>query len=350
MKYLIVQEWQSTKGNHAGMSHMCDLLVDSWPEQYVKICKSSPTPLRLKSAGGLKGVIGKLIGLIYKKKYAREYLKLCKPILKRLTAEDEVFLLEYNWPLTSQLSVAKYIKRHHSSVKILALSHMAPIVYEKINAKKFLLKWSKYVDVEMTLGTNLSKYFVECGISPSKIVTGFHYVDNNYYQKKAEDLTRPSKLTIIAMGAMQRNYELLADVANTCKNVNWIICKGKKTVEHLFRGDHITLVGYVSEDELRRLMDVSDLSFNVMEDTVGSNVIATSLAMGLGVIASDVGAIHDYLDDECAVFCENKKESFEEAINNLVENASRVYSMKKAALHRAEKLSIEKFHEWLLNI
>ena len=37
MNYLIVQQWPNTKGNHAGMSHMCDLLVKNHPKEYRKI-------------------------------------------------------------------------------------------------------------------------------------------------------------------------------------------------------------------------------------------------------------------------------------------------------------------------
>jgi len=48
MKYLIVQDWQNTHGNHAGMSHMCDMLVDRWPNEYKKILKNEPIPLKVR--------------------------------------------------------------------------------------------------------------------------------------------------------------------------------------------------------------------------------------------------------------------------------------------------------------
>lgn len=44
-------------------------------------------------------------------------------------------------------------------------------------------------------------------------------------------------------------------------------------------------------------MKQSDVSLNVMNDTVGSNVITTSLAVGLAVVASNVGSISDYVVD-----------------------------------------------------
>ena len=36
-------------------------------------------------------------------------------------------------------------------------------------------------------------------------------------------------------------------------------------------------------------MNDSDISLNVMKDTIGSNVICTSMATGLAMVVSDVG-------------------------------------------------------------
>ena len=42
MKYLIVQDWSNTHGNHAGMKHMCDMLVDKYPKEYELYVKGFP--------------------------------------------------------------------------------------------------------------------------------------------------------------------------------------------------------------------------------------------------------------------------------------------------------------------
>lgn len=65
---------------------------------------------------------------------------------------------------------------------------------------------------------------------------------------------------------------------------------------------NVELKGFLEEDELRHQMDIADVSLNVMEDTVGSNVITTSMAMGLAMIVSDVGSIRDYCNDANALF------------------------------------------------
>ena len=110
MKYLIVQDWQSTHGNHAGMKHMCDLLVAKYHgeyEMYVKEC-----PKLWKSP---KTLVEKIRWHIYdkhvkrryiNKTYQKEYLELCKPMFSKLKDGDKVFLLEYMIPWASQYELA----------------------------------------------------------------------------------------------------------------------------------------------------------------------------------------------------------------------------------------------------
>ena len=43
------------------------------------------------------------------------------------------------------------------------------------------------------------------------------------------------------------------------------------------------------------------LLLNVMKDTIGSNVICTSMATGLSMVVSDVGSIRDYCSETNAV-------------------------------------------------
>ena len=56
MKYLIVQDWQSTHGNHAGMVHMCKLLKEKWPDEYEVYIK--PLPRTFNKVEG-KGIVAR---------------------------------------------------------------------------------------------------------------------------------------------------------------------------------------------------------------------------------------------------------------------------------------------------
>ena len=233
MKYLIVQDRQSTHGKHAGMKHMCDLLVAKYPDEYkmfVKECPrtwKSPRTFMEKICWRLYGKYAKEHYL--KKTYQREYLKLCIPMFSKLRDGDEVFLLEYMLPWASQYELACYIRKEYPNVKIYALSHLTCKYFDEMTASEpdLVQKWAKPVDKLLTLGSSLSSYFEKAGVSKEKISTGFHYVDSDYYQKK-QPMKSNSPLKVIMMGALQRDYGMLAEVVKQCPDVHWIICSGEK--------------------------------------------------------------------------------------------------------------------------
>lgn len=356
MKYLIVQDWQSTHGNHAGMKHMCDLLVAKYPDEYKMFVKECPKTWKSPRTFMEKvcwRVYGKYAKEYYlKKTYPREYLELCIPMFSKLKDGDEVFLLEYMLPWASQYELACYIHRYFPKVRIYALSHLTCKYFDEMTANEsgLIQKWAKPVDKLLTLGSSLSSYFEKAGIPKEKISTGFHYVDSDYYQKQ-QSVNSHSPLKVIMMGALQRNYSMLAEVVKQCPDVHWIICKGRKNVDDLFpKTPNVELKGFLAEDELRHQMDIADVSLNVMEDTVGSNVITTSMAMGLAMIVSDVGSIRDYSNDENALFCPNNVEQFVRAIKKLQNNLHLVSHMKKASLENSKRLQIDNINRWFFKL
>lgn len=109
-------------------------------------------------------------------------------------------------------------------------------------------------------------------------------------------------------------------------------------------------MGYLPEDELRNLMDISDVSLNIMEDTVGSNVITTSMAMGLAMIVTDVGSIHDYCDESNTIFCNNNVNSIVKAIQKITSSPKDMYNMKTSSIAKSKLLRIESINTWFKNL
>lgn len=347
MRYLVVQDWDNTHGNHAGMVHMCKLLCEKFPGKYCTFIKQTP---KLKETSGT-GIIRRFRRYFercaQRRLFAKEYLDLCGPMFSKLRIGDEVFLLEYHLPHVSQYELAKSIKRHYPHVQLYGLTHLTPLWFEMHRGSARMIKrWTRLLDKQLTLGSSLTNYFDKMGIVPKeKLSTGFHYVDIDYYQGTESAINDP--MTVISIGALQRDFKLLASIVRGCSGVNWIICKGKKNIDALFDGlPNVRLVGYVEEEDLKKNMSQSDLSLNVLEDTVGSNVITTSMAMGLGLVVSDVGSIRDYCDEESAVFCMNTAESFINAINDLVDNPQKVKRMRVQALRRSMSFNINRVDEW----
>ena len=273
-------------------------------------------------------------------------------MFSKLKDGDEVFLLEYMLPWASQYELACYIRENYPKVKIYALSHLTGKYFDEMTAKDpdLIQKWAKPVDKLLTLGSSLSSYFEKAGVSKEKISTGFHYVDSDYYQKQ-QPMKSNSPLKVIMMGALQRDYGMLAEVVKQCPDVHWIICRGRKNVDDLFpKTPNVELKGFLEEDELRHQMDIADVSLNVMEDTVGSNVITTSMAMGLAMIVSDVGSIRDYCNDANAMFCQNNVEQFVQAMKKLQNNLQLVMRMKKVSLENSKRLQIDNINRWFFKL
>lgn len=153
------------------------------------------------------------------------------------------------------------------------------------------------------------------------------------------------------MGALQRDYGMLAEIVKCCPEVHWTICRGRKNVDDLFpKTPNVVLKGFLEEDELRHQMDIADVSLNIMEDTVGSNVITTSMSMGLAMIVSDVGSIRDYCNEINTLFCSFDKDSFINSIRMLMNNSAKLEQMKAASINNANRLRIDNINKWFSNL
>lgn len=347
MNYIFCQNWRNTDGNHAGMKHMCLLLKEKYPEKYELIIFSDNKDRFVHSSNKyFQAFKSYIFDWIWVPVY---HLFFTLRIFTKVKKNDRIILLEYLLPLYSQLGIAKMFKLFKPKVKRVALAHLTPLSLQSSFSQGQILKWGEQVDYLLTLGSSLTAYFVKIGIPENKIFTIQHYVDSNYYySNERKEVTE--KPTVIVMGAMKRNYELLADIVNSIEGIRFIICKGKQALDGYFKqSDDIELFGFVSEAELRDLMRQSDISLNIMDDTVGSNVITTSMAMGLAIIVSDVGSIRDYCDDTNALFCKNDINSFKMAIKALTQKG-KLQSMKKHSLLKSKRFSINQFDDVLEKI
>lgn len=347
MRYLIVQDWDNTHGNHAGMVHMCKLLCEKYPDKYRMFVKECPPELKKRNNPIIRKLFAKYDEIQYRKMFIKNYMSICQEMFSKLKTGDSVFLLEYNWPPTSQYELACFIRNNYEGIKIYALSHLTPTYFKKEkNVANRILAWDKPIDIHLTLGSSLTNYLQSIGIAKERISTGFHYVDNDYYVPTRKSTN--NTLTVIALGLLQRDFEMLAEIVRMTPHVEWIICRGKKSDVDLYfpKTSNVHIKGFMQEDELREQMAMADASLNVMEDTVGSNVITTSMAMGLALIVSDVGSIRDYCDESNAIFCSNTENSFINAIKKLSMNKEKVLDMRNNSLKKSKHLNIQYIDEW----
>jgi glycosyltransferase involved in cell wall biosynthesis len=350
-KYLICQEWRNTANNHAGMKHMCMLLKKYYPDDYEVIAFPQIllpyTRLNFKTSN------------IYYKIYAKFLLwfflpYLYKVIVKQLATnlkkDDAVYFLEYCEKMVPVYNSVMYLKKHCPNNKIYGMVHLIPSKLNRSFSVLQLRKWLNPLDGVLTLGTSLTEYFVEkLSLSDNKVKTLFHYVDLDYYKVSDEIKLHKALPRILVQGNQARDIDLLLKIVNDNPDVQFTICQGGLDLREKFKiCTNVKLIGFVEETELLSIMQESDISLNVMDDTIGSNVIVTSMAVGLAMIASDVGSIRDYCKDDGAIYCNNNDvSSFSKAINELLTNSDKLFELKQKSVKYSQELSIHKLHKLL---
>ena len=104
---------------------------------------------------------------------------------------------------------------------------------------------------------------------------------------------------------------------------------------------NVTLYGFLDEKDLLALMQKCQVSLSILHDTVGSNVITTSMACGLVNVVSDVGSMRDYCDESCAILCDTQ-EDFIKALDQLSKNKNNLVEKSIEARNRALEFSLTK--------
>lgn len=330
MIYFITQQWSNTKGNHAGMVYLHECIRDLHPNE-----------------------VRTLILPDKKKKLAflMMWLKVLITLLLIIKVEDVIFFTEcLSFKKADQTLIARIIHKFRPSLKLWGMVHCIPSILENLYPQKnYKYKLAPFTGI-VTLGSSLSKYLVDNGVDKDKVHILFHYVDTEYYKPFpviALDSQTNYKLHCICMGNLGRDYTTLAKIVLALPNIHFDICKGKKNIEHFFKGcRNVTLHGFLSENDLKTLMNHNDVSLNIMLDTIGSNVICTSMAMGLAMVCSDVGSIRDYCDDSNSILCKNVDE-FISALDALANDGERVKMMKNSSLQKSSKYNISKYYSVL---
>lgn len=338
MVYLVCYDWLNTRGNHAGMSHLCDMLVAYYPNE-IKVVKD----YELRATHYFTyNCINRKIDYYRKAKQNRKFTLHFHKMLRQLKDGDVVLLMEYICPSVDQTLLAKQIKERNFNVKVVGLAHLTPSKLKELNiGTKEVLECVGCVDFIMTLGHSLSDWIVEQGIDKRKVITAFHYVDFEYYHRITPVTTDGVK--VICMGNLQRNFAILEEIIRKCPSVEFTICSGILNLSRFEIYKNVRLLGYINEEQLRSEMESANVSLNVMDDTVGSNVITTSMAMGLAMVVSDVGSIRDYCDDTNAFFCRDI-DDYVKALQSL-----NIQKMSESSIKKAQSLSVIRFAESVIN-
>lgn len=346
MTYLICQDWCNTTHNHAGIKYFCNKISELYPEKYS--CIVFPDYNNVTGINHSR-IFRKILYLRGKIKHHICSRKILKVLMKSLNPGDRVILMEYMDLTYPMLSFARNLKSSRPDVPLYAMIHLTPMKLKKFFQPKVVELWASSVDKILTLGHSLTSYLIEQGVAPSKIVTLFHPVDE-YYITQTSVRKHNGNIRVIAMGNQMRDMDMLTAVIKGNPDIQFVVLQGVADLSaSLGKCPNVKLLPFIEEIELRRYMSESDISLNTMYDTVGSNVIVTSLGMGLAMLCSDVGSIRDYCNDSNTIFC-SSADDFTLALNRLKTDGSMLDRMRQSSVEMARELTLEKFVEQIDSI
>ena len=326
-------EWPSTAGNHAGMAYFARRLKENYPHQVRLIA----VPVQISQAR-------------YRvQKLWRMWL--VSRLSLGLDPQERFFFTEY---LSGRISgdhraIALEMRRRGMQNRLIGLVHLPKQSLLSLYGSDYIDEGLEALDKIIVFGHSLGDYFREIGFG-EKVCETFYYADTRYYMPAPSPRDGGNNLRVIFMGSLYRNYTLLKQIVLACPDIQFEICMGKQSLSDQF-GDlpNVNLYPYLPEAKLIAKIHQADANLSIFDDTVGSNVIVTSLACGLPQVVSDVGSIRDYCTSENAFLCKDPQD-YINALTKLSENPDLRKSMSHAARRQAERFSLENSIQWLENL
>lgn len=323
--YIIYFDWPNTSGNHAGMSYLARELSEEFSE------------VEIVEMFNFKYKYFRVINLLYS-----IYLAIKLRIL--LGKNDKIILFEYLAKSCFQDVIAKMLSILRNRSTVFGLVHLSGNhLMEIYGSKGTIIRKLRPLNDIIVFGSSLKDFFVELGFD--NVLTVFHYVDTNYYKPSLSLKNKSSKINILCLGNIKRDFSKLRNIIIKSPESQFNICQGVKDLSQYFNDlSNVKLYGFMMESELLDIMQFNDASLSIMEDTIGSNVITTSLATGLIPIVSDVGSIRDYCTEKESFLCVSEND-FIEAIEQIKNNDYLLRDMSASARARSLSFSLSNFYE-----
>ncbi len=323
--YLLYYDFKHTSGNHAGMAYFSQQLANHTPR--ILLVKHINQEYR-----GGRFVAYAYAFLIFL------YLSIV------LRKGDKVIFMEYlSKHIGHQDVIAKQLLRFGFGNTLIGLvhlggSHLLSLYGSKEQIAKRLAPLSRVV----VFGSSLAEFIRQAGYQGA-ITHTFHYVDTLFYKPAASPVRDEQMLHVLFLGSLLRNFEQLEAIIAACSahHIVFHIGMGKSKRNLGTYGDRVHVYGYLTEVEMLQLMQSCDVNLSVLDDTVGSNVITSTLAVGLVQVASDVGSIRDYCDENDSFFCKETMD-YVEALNKLAESPSLKEQMKAAARSKGTSFDLKR--------
>lgn len=226
--------------------------------------------------------------------------------------------------------------------KFVATMHLPPSFW-----KEGKQTWTNfdYLDKIIVLDSVSYDFFEKNPKAKGRVELIPHPVDTAYFYPDVNMKFDDGKIHCLYVGRFLRDLDLFFDIIEYChENHSDIVFHfsyptTREWIEDATRLNQIIALpnveyqSYVSEEELRQLYQSCHVLVQPLNDSTANNVILEAVASGLPIVVNDIPALHDYLNNDTAIFCEKNKEGFVKGIyqaikiglkNNKIKNLNNI--------------------------
>ncbi|MBS1213351.1 MAG: glycosyl transferase group 1 [Proteobacteria bacterium] len=182
--------------------------------------------------------------------------------------------------------------------------------------------------------------FADC-VPEERIFYVPHGIDTEIFSPApADDREEERPLRCITVGSHLRDYATLADAARLIEKENPDISLDVVTRPDLFGhfagAKNVNLHSGVCDEAFLSMYRSADVAVLPMLDATANNSLLEAMACGLPVISTDLPAVRDYVDDQCAVLTPKADASgLAEAVLDLSNDRRRLAAMGMSSRTKA---------------
>jgi glycosyltransferase involved in cell wall biosynthesis len=223
--------------------------------------------------------------------------------------------------------------------KIVATFHLPP---EGIrNAVQ--IDWHiRQLSAVICLGRNQQEYFEKI-IEPDRIFFVPLGLDTEYFTPPPSSNSRNPNLCLF-VGENYRDFPtfrgVLELVSYRFPGIQFVAVLPSRSFDLIGKHPNLLLRSGVPESELLELYRTASVMVMPLKEAVANNAVLESMACGLPLVVTDVGAIRDYVTSDCAVLIEPyDSRNMAEAVINLLNDPDERQRLSKKSREQALKFS-----------
>jgi glycosyltransferase involved in cell wall biosynthesis len=174
-------------------------------------------------------------------------------------------------------------------------------------------------------------------LPPERIFVVPHGIETSFFRPA----DRPSEDPVcVTVGSNYRDFDALSsgfDVVRRARPDARLVAIGTDVAtDSPLRDTRAEYLRGVDDEQLRGVYRSARLAVFAFADATASNALLEAMACGLPIVATDVGGVREYADEDCALLCPpHDADALGQSMLRLLEDGHLASELGAAARHRA---------------